>query len=213
MTSHTRRIFARVSRSISPCALGLLLLAGCSDRALYADRSRTFADAGARDGALHRVVVHVPASLTSIQGTVNETHGRPVEVLCATCHAMLSPPPALPASAQAIGGPHAGLRFAHGSNECRSCHDPARYDRLRLATGDSIPMTDALRLCAQCHGPQARDWSHGAHGGMNGHWDLRRGERLRNHCVDCHDPHAPRFPRFLPMPPPRDTAHEETGHD
>jgi hypothetical protein len=57
------------------------------------------------------------------------------------------------------------------------CHDPARYDRLRLATGESIPMTDALQLCAQCHGTQHRDWRHGAHGGMSGHWDLARGPR------------------------------------
>ena len=98
------------------------------------------------------------------------------------------------------------LRFEHGDNACRACHDPARYDRLRLATGDSVPMTEALRLCAQCHGTQHRDWLHGAHGGMNGYWDLRRGDRVRNHCVDCHDPHAPRFPRFMPMDPPRDTA-------
>jgi hypothetical protein len=72
-------------------------------------------------------------------------------------------------------------------------------------------MTDAIRLCAQCHGQQHTAYTHGAHGGMNGHWDLSRGDRLRNHCVDCHDPHAPAFPRYMPMPPPRDTAGASRG--
>ena len=63
---------------------------------------------------------------------------------------------------------------------------------------------DALRLCAQCHGPQYRDYRHGAHGGMRGHWDLSRGPRERNHCVACHDPHAPAFGQFEPVPGPRD---------
>ncbi len=187
-------------------ALTLCAIASCGTRRLYDDPSRTFTDAGSRDAPRGRVEVHIPASLSGISGTVIDPQGRAVEVPCATCHAGFDPPPQLPADAQHIGGPHVGLRFEHGRNECRACHDPARYDRLRLATGESIAMTEALRLCAQCHGTQHRDWLHGAHGGMNGHWDLRRGDRLRNHCVDCHDPHAPRFPRFLPMPPPRDTA-------
>ena len=58
--------------------------------------------------------------------------------------------------------------------------------------------------CAQCHGPQYRDYRHGAHGGMRGHWDLSRGPRERNHCVACHDPHAPAFGQFEPVPGPRD---------
>ena len=187
------------------------LVASCGDEALYADRSRRFAGTPAR-GAPHAVTVHRPASLSGIVGTVETPQGRPVEVACATCHAVLQPPPALPASAATLGGPHAGLRFDHGGNACRACHDPARYDRLRLATGDSVPMTDALLLCAQCHGTQHRDWRHGAHGGMSGHWDLARGPRLRNHCVDCHDPHAPRFPRFRPLPPPPDSLTDRTHH-
>lgn len=196
-------------RVTSSALAALAVCVGCDADARYADPSRTYADASLGDGATGAVRVHVPASLTSILGTVDDPQGHPVEVRCATCHAVLQPPPALPTRAQDLGGPHAGMHFAHGDNACRACHDPERYDRLRLATGESVPMTDAMRLCAQCHGPQRRDWLHGAHGGMNGHWDLRRGSRVRNHCVDCHDPHAPRFPSFLPMPPPRDSAHPE----
>lgn len=191
--------------------LGLVLLAGCTSRGLYDDPTRTYGDAGPRDRPPGRTVVHQPASLTGLPSPVRDPQGRPTEVACATCHAALSPAPVLPDTAEALGGPHAGLRFAHGTNACRSCHDPERFDRLRLASGESIPMTDAIRLCAQCHGQQHTAYTHGAHGGMNGHWDLSRGDRLRNHCVDCHDPHAPAFPRYMPMPPPRDTAGASRG--
>ena len=204
---HDRRHLLRLAFALPLAALA----ASCAGEGTYADPSRRFAPP--RDaGADHPVTVHRPASLAGLQGTVETPQGRPVEVACATCHAVLSPPPALPDDANHLGGPHAGLRFDHGGNACRACHDPARFDRLHLATGESIPMADALRLCTQCHGTQHRDWRHGAHGGMNGHWDLTRGPRLRNHCVDCHDPHAPRFPSFRPLPPPPDSLAARSHH-
>ena len=39
---------------------------------------------------------------------------------------------------------------------------------------------------------------------MNGHWDLTKGGRLRNNCVNCHDPHHPAYPLVQPVLPPRD---------
>ncbi len=204
------RVMTTPTLRLLDVALVLCALTACGSRGLYDDPSRTFADASTRDRPPGRVTVHLPSALTGLEGTVTDPQGHTVEVPCATCHSVMSPPPTLPSDARAIGGPHAGLRFEHGSNACASCHDPSRYDRLHLATGESIAMTDALRLCAQCHGPQHRDWLHGAHGGMNGCWDRARGDRVRNHCVDCHDPHAPRFPRFLPMPPPRDAVRSHT---
>ncbi|MBI5610873.1 MAG: hypothetical protein HY902_18485 [Deltaproteobacteria bacterium] len=65
-------------------------------------------------------------------------------------------------------------------------------------------MSSVIELCSQCHGPQARDYQHGAHGGMTGYWDLRRGDRFRNVCVDCHNPHVPAYPQFAPVQRPRD---------
>ena len=59
-----------------------------------------------------------------------------------------------------------------------------------------------MTLCAQCHGPQFRDYQHGAHGGMTGYWDLTKGGRMRNNCIDCHDPHAPKYPTVTPGPRP-----------
>jgi formate-dependent nitrite reductase cytochrome c552 subunit len=61
-----------------------------------------------------------------------------------------------------------------------------------------------MQLCAQCHGPQYRDYRHGAHGGMAGHWDLAKGGRVRNNCIDCHDPHSPKYPTVRPAGGPLD---------
>jgi len=61
-----------------------------------------------------------------------------------------------------------------------------------------------MTLCSQCHGPQRRDYNMGLHGGMNGYWDLTKGGRTRNTCINCHDPHAPAFPLVMPVLPPKD---------
>jgi hypothetical protein len=187
-------------------SLWALALAGC------APSPTRVSPAPPADASLYPVTVHTPSSLRAIEGTTRDLAGRPTEVACATCHATFDPAPQLPDGPANLGGPHAGMIFRHGANECRSCHDPAGYDHLRLATGESVPMTDAMRLCAQCHGPQARDYAHGAHGGMSGHWDLRRGPRVRNHCADCHDPHAPKFPMFRPAPAPLDAPSRHGDH-
>jgi predicted CXXCH cytochrome family protein len=86
-----------------------------------------------------------------------------------------------------------------------ACHNPAdNYATLRLADGTALAFSESMQLCAQCHGPQYRDYQRGSHGGMTGYWDLRRGPRVRNHCQHCHDPHAPQFPKVLPVAEPRD---------
>jgi formate-dependent nitrite reductase cytochrome c552 subunit len=130
--------------------------------------------------------------------------GRPVTISCGTCHTTNAPNP------QARLGTdltrfHQGLKSAHGNLACVACHNPAEgYGSLRLADGASLPYPEVMQLCAQCHGPQYRDYQHGSHGGMTGHWDLTRGGRLRNNCVDCHDPHAPKYPTVRPADGPRD---------
>lgn len=158
------------------------------------------------------VIVHEPASLTSIgQKVVRDHQGRAVGVGCMTCHS-LRDEHRVPDSPDALRTVHAGLKVSHGSLSCRSCHDPDRADRLRLADGKSIEMVEAIKLCAQCHGPQARDWEKGSHGGTRGHWDQNKGPALRSHCVDCHDPHTPRFGSLQPAPPPRDRFLDTESH-
>jgi hypothetical protein len=157
---------------------------------------------------VYAATIHQPEKLASVETGQVDALGRPVRVACATCHTLRSSD-ALPARAEDLKQFHRGLRFQHGELSCASCHRAGKHDTLRLADGQEIPMLEAMRLCAQCHGPQSRDYKRGSHGGMTGYWDLSRGPRTRNNCVDCHDPHAPAYPGTTPVLPPRDRgAHE-----
>ncbi|MCA9673764.1 MAG: hypothetical protein H6709_13645 [Kofleriaceae bacterium] len=147
--------------------------------------------------------IHVPDRLTSIPTGEVDALGRPQRAPCVGCHS-LRRPARLPSSVDELDEFHQGLRFVHGGVSCASCHVVGDQDVLHRADGTIIPMVDVLQLCAQCHGPQYRDYLHGAHGGMNGAWDLSSGDRVRNNCVDCHDPHQPAFQPSVPVLPPRD---------
>jgi hypothetical protein len=153
--------------------------------------------------ARYPVTINTPRVLEGLPVGPLDVSGRPTVVACGTCHEP-GEQREFPESAGEVGAPHAGLSIRHGELPCASCHAQSDRSELHLADGTDIPLTDALRLCAQCHGPQYRDYRHGAHGGMRGHWDLSRGPRERNHCVACHDPHAPAFGQFEPVPGPRD---------
>jgi hypothetical protein len=151
----------------------------------------------------HPSVLHRPAKLTSIETDAKDGLGRRTRIACLTCHALRATGP-LPTSTADLKEFHVGLSFSHGAVACAACHVQGHVDLVHLADGMLVPMTDVVRLCSQCHGPQARDFAHGAHGGMSGSWDRSAGPRVRNSCVDCHDPHAPKYPGALPAPRPRD---------
>jgi formate-dependent nitrite reductase cytochrome c552 subunit len=138
----------------------------------------------------------VPTSRTTF-------NGEPVSVSCMTCHATTTPNRAA-RSADDLKHFHQGLRYQHGNLSCISCHNPEDYDTLRLADGTSVDFKQVMNLCAQCHGTQARDYQNGAHGGMTGYWDLTKGPRYRNNCIDCHNPHAPKYQPVIPVFPPKD---------
>ena len=131
--------------------------------------------------------------------------GRAETIACGTCHVTKEPNFAT-ASGEALKGFHQGLKFVHGNLSCLSCHNPEDYDQLHLADGRAVAFKDTMNLCAQCHGPQHRDYERGSHGGMTGFWDLTRGPRTRNHCITCHDPHAPAFPKMMPVFKPLDVS-------
>ena len=152
--------------------------------------------------ALHPVEIRPAAAAPRVTTGRTNHHGASVTIGCAICHTTTKPNPALRRAAD-LRQFHFGLTYAHGELTCLSCHNAQNYDSLRLADGSPVEFADALRLCAQCHGPQMRDYQHGAHGGMTGHWDLTRGPRQRNHCLHCHDAHAPKFPVLAPVFPPR----------
>lgn len=136
-------------------------------------------------------------------GTFDE-HGRPVTANCGTCHATRPTNPNARIGTSLVQF-HQGLVGPHGNLTCASCHHPDDgYQSLRLADGGKLEFAEVMTLCAQCHGPQFRDYQHGAHGGMAGYWDLSKGGRKRNNCVDCHAPHAPAYPAVRPARGPND---------
>lgn len=185
------RVVVLVLAAMAACAS-----AGC--RRDRADPPRELPDAGT-----FATTIHASPKLVSIP--VRGPDGGVERVACASCHT-IKPVRSLPRAPEELRDFHQGLSFRHGELACAHCHvDGARsHDTLHLADGETIPTIDAMRLCAQCHGPQFRDYSRGSHGGMQGAWSPSLGPRMRNHCVDCHDPHAPRFQGGTPVLPPRD---------
>lgn len=120
------------------------------------------------------------------------------ERTCMDCHRLFPAADLPPAQLKQ----HTHILLDHGINDrCRNCHDVRDRDRLVLHTGETIGFSEAVRLCAKCHGPTFHDWQNGAHGRSNGYWDETRGARRRLGCTECHDPHRPRHPALDPMPP------------
>lgn len=188
-------------------AFGLGLLVGCAPPPTPVTEPTPTA------GERHPVVIRTPAGPPGVPTGTSDEKGNPLSVGCATCHTTK------PANSEAkLGTPlaqfHTGLVGKHGNLSCTSCHNSTDgYASLRLADGKSVPYSDVMTLCAQCHGPQFRDYQHGAHGGMTGFWDLAKGGRVRNSCINCHDAHAPRYPTVSPAPGPNDRFQSGGGHE
>ncbi len=200
-------------------AVALLIALACTSEPIPADRAFGPAvpdlTAGSDATSRHAVTIHVPEGLGRV--TFQAPDGAVHQVPCSTCHgpdglAERAADPArpfhlgltpLPAGVEPPSGA-LSRRLEHGQLQCAACHSSGDRDRLRLADGRELPFEDVVTLCAQCHGPQYRDYQRGSHGGMNGYWDLRRGPRTRNSCVDCHHPHAPAYRPVMPVFPPRD---------
>lgn len=159
--------------------------------------------AASTNGTLHPVVIRRPAGTPKVATGLTNFLGLPVMTSCSSCHATTRPNIDARATADLVHF-HQGLKYVHGNLTCLSCHNAKNYDTLRMADSRPVEFTDVMMLCSQCHGPQRRDYDMGLHGGMNGHWDLTKGGRTRNTCINCHDPHAPAFPLVMPVLPPRD---------
>ncbi len=166
------------------------------------------------------VTIHESPKLTSVEVPgKTDGAGRPLRVACVTCHAVRDAGGGghFPERAADLREFHVGLVVDHGKLACTSCHVDrvGGAPKLHLSDGTELATSEAMRLCGQCHGSKLTQYERGAHGGMTGHWDLSRGGRTRNHCVDCHDPHVPPFQPSRPVLPPRDrglTPHPAGDH-
>lgn len=206
--------------------LALVVLAtGCSIAIAWAHKNNTVLATAAtsppqQPAQLHPVVIKPGPAVPRLDTGLKDAAGNALMATCSTCHNTTTPNKKRN-TAHDLFQAHRGLNYEHGGLTCLSCHNAANYDTLHLADGDDIPFPEVMRLCGQCHGTQKRDYDHGSHGGMNGHWDRAKGGRIRNNCVNCHDPHHPAFPLVQPVFHPRDrisvppsTDHHQPGaHD
>lgn len=177
-----------------------------------------------RDGSTQKyfpVIVNRPSGPPRIPTGLHDSMGKPITVDCATCHANRHANHQNRTSGD-LKEFHTNIDVVHGNISCLSCHHPDDYQSLRLADGSRIDFEDVMQLCAQCHGPQMREFERGVHGGMNGYWDLSRGPQTKNNCTDCHLPHTPKFPkmriefkpqdRFLDHPHSSASGNANGGH-
>ncbi|MCO8121907.1 hypothetical protein NHH03_09180 [Stieleria sp. TO1_6] len=160
------------------------------------------------------IIVRQPLETPTINLAGVDPQGRSGQVACSTCHSV-RPANMATKTTRELNEFHQGLQFNHGQLSCYACHQPNGSDSLRLADGSAVGYQDVMRLCSQCHSPQATSFAHGAHGGMNGFWDRTRGPQTKNNCVDCHDPHVPAYPKMVVGFKPRDRFLDvkEESHD
>jgi hypothetical protein len=128
-----------------------------------------------------------------------DVRGTPARVPCLTCHRTV-PAKESNRRAAALREFHRDVQLKHGGQTCRTCHQVPGFTGFTLADGTPLHYEESMRLCRQCHANRLTEYEHGAHGGMTGYWDLTRGPRTRNHCLDCHNSHAPRIPPMVPAP-------------
>ncbi len=180
--------------------LGLLMACGGYDASGgFADPSREYAEPVVDVEPLADVV-HQPDPMGVWHAALSDDPDLPKQASCSTCH---GPDPQNFSPGRSGEAFHTKVEVQHGEFSCNSCHDLDRT-KLHLADGTTFDFSEVQRLCAQCHGPQNRDFEHGVHGGAAGYWDTRRGVRTRNNCVDCHAAHAPAIAQVMPASPPRD---------
>lgn len=152
------------------------------------------------DGELHADVIHTPDARGVWHSPLTDDPTLPEHATCGTCH---GPNPKDFGTKLPEQDFHSNIEVSHGALRCNHCHDADRT-LLHQADGSTFDFSEVITLCGQCHGPIARDYEHGVHGGANGYWDRRQGPRIRDNCVDCHAPHAPAISQVMPVFHPRD---------
>ena len=186
----------------SVVAMGFILGSGCPGHPeLDAETAAEAEEANVSHEAVFPVTVLQPYPELGVQSGRVDINGRPVRIPCMTCHHAIVPDEKN-ALAVKLERFHAGIELDHGGLTCLSCHVPPRFETFKLASGLEVDYAQVVQLCEQCHGAKRTDYEHGAHGGMNGYWDLTAGPRTRNSCLDCHNAHRPAYQPMQPAPHP-----------
>jgi len=174
------------------------------------DTSRVWAPPDDPDAETHSVDIHTTALPGGLVSEERSATGEPLVVQCAICHTPVEGSSLASSVAQGTDA-HAAVSMNHGELACGSCHSQGTQS-LHLADGQDLGWEQSMELCSQCHGVQRRDYDHGSHGGMTGYWNLKKGPRSRNSCVDCHTPHSPQMSPVMPVLPPRDRFLRAEAH-
>jgi hypothetical protein len=153
----------------------------------------------ATTGKLFPVTISRSYASLGMKTEQRDIRGKPARVPCLVCHALV-PAQDRNRFAARLQEFHQKVEIKHGEQTCRACHQVPGFDAFQLADGQRVPYSEVMRLCRQCHAQRLVEYEKGAHGGMSGYWDLTRGPRTRNHCLDCHNSHAPRVPQMVPAP-------------
>ncbi len=146
----------------------------------------------------------VPAAMVDVATVRSPTLRPELQVAayryrCSECHRLFPSPP----ETERTLTQHREIVLEHGINKrCFNCHHLQDRNAFADDKGEPIPYDQPQLLCAKCHGPVYRDWTHGVHGRTDGYWDPDRGPLERKKCIECHDPHAPAFPPMRPAPGP-----------
>lgn len=210
MTRIANLFFALLTCLFASAVLGILLQPNGRAKTHSEQAVEPLADPVGSSREPFAVIVRKPSGPPRIELSGNDPQGRSGSVACSTCHAVRQAN-LENKTAATVDEFHQGMTFNHGNITCYACHNPNESDALRLADGSSVAYENVMTLCSQCHSKQAESFAHGAHGGMNGHWDLSRGPQMKNNCIDCHDPHVPKYPKMIVGFKPKDRFNEPSN--
>lgn len=191
-----------VGGAVLTCAACLFATAGgCGQVATSRPEATALATAApaAPPQGLHTTTIHRPYAQLGIVTPADDGRGKPARVPCLTCHNDIRAKERN-RGAKSLKDFHQEVRLKHGNHTCQTCHTVPGFDTFHLADGTIVPYENVMQLCGQCHATRLQEYEKGAHGGMSGYWDLKRGPRVRNHCLDCHNAHAPAVPKVVPAP-------------
>jgi len=180
------------------CLVFLVFLFSCDDK-ISETKFGELAPPG--EPQKYPVIINHPKGELVVQMGKLDENGKPITLTCVSCHGLNNEILKRNLAPNAKNF-HSKLHLKHGSLSCSSCHNPRNPGLFHLSNGKKVSYKAVIQVCAQCHGPQYRDFIKGSHGGMQGYWDKKKGPQKRNHCIDCHRPHQPAFPKFRPAPPP-----------